>query len=111
MPPRSPLAPSVAPHLPALAGVRLASRACVMTGVGATLQPLSLAPMPCVMVNPRVPVPTRDVFNALGLRNGELLQFSESRGVGVISATGIAVVHDFRTALHGDADHLLQVCR
>jgi 4-diphosphocytidyl-2-C-methyl-D-erythritol kinase len=29
--------------------------------------------MPCVMVNPCVPVATRDVFNALGLRNGELL--------------------------------------
>ena len=29
--------------------------------------------MPCVMVNPRVPVATRDVFEALGLRNGELL--------------------------------------
>ncbi len=29
--------------------------------------------MPCVMVNPRVAVATRDVFNALGLRNGELL--------------------------------------
>jgi 4-diphosphocytidyl-2-C-methyl-D-erythritol kinase len=28
--------------------------------------------MPCVMVNPCVPVATRDVFNALGLRNGEL---------------------------------------
>jgi 4-diphosphocytidyl-2-C-methyl-D-erythritol kinase len=53
--------------------VCLASRACVMTGVGATLQPLSLPVMPCVMVNPRVPVPTRDVFNALGLRNGDLL--------------------------------------
>jgi len=26
-----------------------------------------------VMVNPRVPVATRDVFNALGLRHGELL--------------------------------------
>jgi 4-diphosphocytidyl-2-C-methyl-D-erythritol kinase len=25
------------------------------------------------MVNPRVPVPTKDVFSALGLRNGELL--------------------------------------
>src|SRR6195952_763184 len=53
--------------------VCLASRACVMTGVGATLQPLSLPIMPCVMVNPRVPVATRDVFNALGLRNGQLL--------------------------------------
>ena len=29
--------------------------------------------MPCVLVNPRVPVPTKDVFSALGLRSGELL--------------------------------------
>ena len=49
------------------------SRGCVMTGVGETLQPLSLPKMPCVMVNPGVAVSTRDVFNALGLRNGELL--------------------------------------
>jgi 4-diphosphocytidyl-2-C-methyl-D-erythritol kinase len=53
--------------------VCLASRPCVMTGVGETLLPLSLPKLPCVMVNPRVPVTTRDVFNALGLRNGELL--------------------------------------
>jgi 4-diphosphocytidyl-2-C-methyl-D-erythritol kinase len=53
--------------------VCLASRACDMTGVGETLLPLSLPILPCVMVNPRVPVATRDVFNALGLRNGELL--------------------------------------
>ena len=53
--------------------VCLASCACVMTGVGETLQPLSLPKMPCVMVNPRVPVATKDVFDALGLRNGELL--------------------------------------
>src|SRR5947209_7089620 len=53
--------------------VCLASRACVMTGVGETLLPLSLPTMPCVMVNPRVPVATRDVFEALGLRHGELL--------------------------------------
>ena len=49
------------------------SRGCVMTGVGETLQPLSLPKMPCVMVNPGVPVATSDVFKALGLRNGELL--------------------------------------
>jgi 4-diphosphocytidyl-2-C-methyl-D-erythritol kinase len=53
--------------------VCLSSRACVMTGVGETLQPLMLPNMPCVMVNPCLPVATRDVFNALGLRNGELL--------------------------------------
>ena len=53
--------------------VCLASRPCVMTGVGETLLPLSLPKLPCVMVNPRVPVATKDVFKALGLRNGELL--------------------------------------
>lgn len=53
--------------------VCLSSRACVMTGVGETLLPLSLPIMPCVMVNPCVPVATRDVFAELGLRNGELL--------------------------------------
>lgn len=53
--------------------VCIRSLACVMTGVGETLQPLDLPTMPCVMVNPCVPIATRDVFNALGLRNGELL--------------------------------------
>jgi 4-diphosphocytidyl-2-C-methyl-D-erythritol kinase len=53
--------------------VCLASRACVMTGVGETLLPLALPKMPCVLVNPRVPVATKDVFAALVLRNGELL--------------------------------------
>jgi 4-diphosphocytidyl-2-C-methyl-D-erythritol kinase len=48
------------------------SHGCVMTGVGEALEPLALPKMPCVMVNPGVPVATRDVFNALGLRNGEL---------------------------------------
>ena len=49
------------------------SRACLMTGIGETLLPLAVPKMPCVMVNPRVPVPTQGVFKALGLRNGELL--------------------------------------
>jgi 4-diphosphocytidyl-2-C-methyl-D-erythritol kinase len=53
--------------------VCLASHACDMTGVGETLLPLSVPKMPCVLVNPRVAVATRDVFAALGLRNGELL--------------------------------------
>jgi len=52
--------------------VCLSSRACVMTGIGETLLPLSLPKMPCVMVNPRIPVATKEVFKALGLRHGEL---------------------------------------
>ena len=53
--------------------VCLASRASDMTGVGEALLPLSLPKMPSVLVNPRVAVATKDVFGALGLRNGELL--------------------------------------
>jgi 4-diphosphocytidyl-2-C-methyl-D-erythritol kinase len=53
--------------------VCLASQACDMTGVGETLLPLSLPKMPCVLVNPRIPVATKDVFAALGVRPGELL--------------------------------------
>jgi 4-diphosphocytidyl-2-C-methyl-D-erythritol kinase len=53
--------------------VCLPSRACVMTGVGESLSPLDLPKLPCVMVNPRVAVATKDVFAALGLRHGELL--------------------------------------
>jgi 4-diphosphocytidyl-2-C-methyl-D-erythritol kinase len=53
--------------------VCLASRACDMTGVGETLMWLSPPKMPCVLVNPCVPVATKDVFAALGLRHGQLL--------------------------------------
>lgn len=53
--------------------VCIASRACDMTGVGETLMPLNLPTMPCVLVNPRIPVATKDVFAALGLRPGDLL--------------------------------------
>jgi 4-diphosphocytidyl-2-C-methyl-D-erythritol kinase len=49
------------------------SQACVMTGVGENLAPLQLPKLPCVLINPRVAVATKDVFAALGLRNGELL--------------------------------------
>jgi 4-diphosphocytidyl-2-C-methyl-D-erythritol kinase len=53
--------------------VCLASRACDMTGVGETLLPVKLPKMPCVLVNPRIPVATKDVFAALGVRPGDLL--------------------------------------
>jgi 4-diphosphocytidyl-2-C-methyl-D-erythritol kinase len=53
--------------------VCLVSRASGMTGVGETLSPLALPKLPCVLVNPRVAVATKDVFAGLGLRNGELL--------------------------------------
>jgi 4-diphosphocytidyl-2-C-methyl-D-erythritol kinase len=53
--------------------VCLASKACTMTGVGENLSMLDVPSMPCVMINPRVGVATKDVFAALGLGKGELL--------------------------------------
>ncbi len=53
--------------------VCLASHACTMTGVGENLSMLDIPSMPCVMVNPRVGVATKDVFAALGLGKGEFL--------------------------------------
>jgi 4-diphosphocytidyl-2-C-methyl-D-erythritol kinase len=53
--------------------VCLVSHACDMTGVGETLLSLDLPKIPVVLVNPCVPVATRDVFEALGLRHGQLL--------------------------------------
>lgn len=53
--------------------VCVASHACDMTGVGEGLLSINLPKLPCVLVNPGVPVATRDVFTALGLHRGELL--------------------------------------
>jgi 4-diphosphocytidyl-2-C-methyl-D-erythritol kinase len=56
--------------------VCVTSTACVMSGIGETLSRVDLPRLPCVLVNPRVAVPTRDVFAALGLKNGEVLSSS-----------------------------------
>jgi 4-diphosphocytidyl-2-C-methyl-D-erythritol kinase len=53
--------------------VCLRSETCVMTGIGEQLSSLRLPELPCIIVNPRVPVATSDVFKALGLKHGEML--------------------------------------
>jgi 4-diphosphocytidyl-2-C-methyl-D-erythritol kinase len=51
--------------------VCLASRACSMQGVGDKLIGLDLPELPCVMVNPRAAVATKDVFAELGMKKGQ----------------------------------------
>jgi 4-diphosphocytidyl-2-C-methyl-D-erythritol kinase len=52
--------------------VCLDPRPRVMRGIGDDLSaPLELPPLPAVLVNPGVPVPTRGVFAKLGLAPGE----------------------------------------
>lgn len=51
--------------------VCLAARARMMRGIGDRLGPLlSLAPLPALVVNPRVPLETRAVFKRMGLPSG-----------------------------------------
>ena len=60
-------APSVGADVP----VCLASRACIMRGVGEELSaPLDLPPLPALLVNPGVTLATRDVFAAFAGREG-----------------------------------------
>lgn len=86
--------------------VCLSSYACVMTGVGETLQPLSLPRLPCVMVNPRVQVATVDVFKELGLRKGNLrVGVSDVLRAPAWPAKG-ATVHDWVKALTAGTNDL-----
>ncbi|MBN8980373.1 MAG: 4-(cytidine 5'-diphospho)-2-C-methyl-D-erythritol kinase [Rhizobiales bacterium] len=69
--PRDPRVVEVARATGADIPVCLQSRACTMSGVGENLSFLNLPALPCVMVNPRIAVATKDVFAALGLAKGE----------------------------------------
>jgi 4-diphosphocytidyl-2-C-methyl-D-erythritol kinase len=50
----------------------LASRSCIMRGLGERIEPVALPRMACVLVNPGAALSTREVFAALGLEPGEL---------------------------------------
>src|SRR5262249_12233248 len=49
----------------------MVSSACMMRGAGENVKALALPRFACVLVNPGVPVPTKDVFSAIGLKHGE----------------------------------------
>jgi 4-diphosphocytidyl-2-C-methyl-D-erythritol kinase len=59
--------------------VCLASRARVMAGIGERLGPPITLRLFAVLVNPRVAVPTADVFRQLGLAPGQVLAVVEGR--------------------------------
>jgi 4-diphosphocytidyl-2-C-methyl-D-erythritol kinase len=51
--------------------VCLLSSGCMMRGAGERVTPMPLKRLPCVLINPGVPVPTKDVFAAIGLKPGD----------------------------------------
>ncbi|HEY7083320.1 MAG TPA: 4-(cytidine 5'-diphospho)-2-C-methyl-D-erythritol kinase [Hyphomicrobiaceae bacterium] len=77
---------SLAARLGADVPVCLAGKPAVMTGIGDRVEPLApslaLAPLACVLVNPRVPLPTRPVFAAFDARADPALQRHARRSGG-----------------------------
>ncbi len=61
--------------------VCLRSSTCVMSGVGDKLSAVNMPALSAVLINPGVPVATKDVFAALGLRPGDV--FGADRGAGI----------------------------
>ena len=59
--------------------VCLRSSSCVMRGAGERVTPLAMPRLPCVLVNPGLPVATRDVFAAIGLKPGQSVASAGSR--------------------------------
>lgn len=51
--------------------VCLVSSACIMRGAGESVTRVDVRRLPCVLVNPGVPVATKDVFTAIGLKAGD----------------------------------------
>lgn len=51
--------------------VCLLSSGCMMRGAGERVTPTPLPRLPCVLINPGVPVPTKDIFAAIGLKPGD----------------------------------------
>jgi 4-diphosphocytidyl-2-C-methyl-D-erythritol kinase len=71
--------------------VCLDPRPRLMRGIGDILsQPLDLPKLPAVLVNPGVAVPTREVFAALNLPNGQVAPASTPQGTTSFGTTSLA---------------------
>ena len=64
--------------------VCLLSSGCMMRGAGERVTPLPLPRLPCVLINPGVPVPTKDVFAAIGLKAGDTFTPTSGNAASVV---------------------------
>jgi len=86
--------------------VCLAPQARIMGGIGEKVgAPLGLPPLPAVLVNPRVPLPTATVFAALGLEPGMPLM-SAPQAERLETRPGRQTVADWIAALQDSSNDL-----
>jgi 4-diphosphocytidyl-2-C-methyl-D-erythritol kinase len=83
--------------------VCLASRACIMRGAGEVLTPVTLPRLPALLVNPRRPVSTANVFAALGVTEGARLSDPEDALSSTASAAWIAAIRSGTNDLQAPA--------
>jgi 4-diphosphocytidyl-2-C-methyl-D-erythritol kinase len=81
--------------------VCLASRSCVMRGTGDVLMPITLPRMSALLVNPRRPVATVNVFAALGLAEGT--RVSDPEDAAVSPAAWVGAIRSGVNDLQGPA--------
>jgi 4-diphosphocytidyl-2-C-methyl-D-erythritol kinase len=79
--------------------VCLLSSGCTMRGAGERVTPVPLPRLPCVLINPGVPVPTRDVFTAIGLKPGDTFAPPAGRTNDVVWPASSAKADDWLVAI------------
>jgi len=79
--------------------VCLLSSGCMMRGAGERVTPMPLPRLPCVLINPGVPVPTRDVFAAIGLKSGDTFAPPAGSTNAIAWPTGSAKPDDWLVAI------------
>lgn len=85
--------------------VCLVSSGCMMRGAGEKVTPMALPRLPCVLINPGVPVPTKDVFAAIGLKPGDAFAAPQGTAANVSWPPSSAQPADWLAAIgHGRND-------
>jgi 4-diphosphocytidyl-2-C-methyl-D-erythritol kinase len=84
--------------------VCLRSSACVMSGIGEKLAAVKIPALSAVLINPGVPVATRDVFAAIGLKVGEM--FGADQRAAPIAWPEAASPDDWLPAIAGGRNDL-----
>jgi 4-diphosphocytidyl-2-C-methyl-D-erythritol kinase len=89
--------------------VCLLSSGCMMRGAGERVTPTPLPRLPCVLINPGVPVPTKDIFAAIGLKPGDTFAPPVGKSNDVVWPSSSTAQSDWLVAIARGRNDLEQV--
>jgi len=79
--------------------VCLLSSGCMMRGAGERVTPTPIPRLPCVLINSGVPVPTKDIFAAIGLKPGDTFAPPAGKSNDVVWPSSSIVQSDWLVAI------------